>query len=125
MITTHTASRVLVVLGLIAMVIGAIDPLEGCVVILAGVILAALGAFLCKAYHRKLLYWSTALVATGVAAMIVLSNFGGIGGSHGHSWWWGFLVLPYPIGWMLGLTGASLNLVEFRRLRSLPEHGLQ
>jgi hypothetical protein len=107
------------------MLVGAIDPLEGCVVILAGVVLAAGGAYLGQTQHRILLYWAVGLVAFGVVAMIVISHFGGLGGSHGHSWWWGLFLVPYPLGWLVGLTGTVLALIEFYRLRSIPKHGLQ
>jgi hypothetical protein len=48
--------------------------------------------------------------------MIVLSLFGGIGGNTGRSMWWGLVILPYPVGWIIGVAGAALALVEsFRR----------
>ena len=125
MSTAHTASRLLVIVGLITMLVGVVDPLEGCVVILAGVVLAAVGAFIGKTSHRRYLYWSTALVAFGVIAMIVFSQLGGIGGHSGNSLWWGVLFVPYPLGWLLGLLGAVFALKEFYRLRSLPKMGLQ
>jgi hypothetical protein len=110
----------LVLLGLVAMIAGAIDPLEGSVIILIGTALATLGAFVGHTRPRKLLGWSLALVAFGVAAMFVLSAFGGIGGSHGHSWWWGLFLLPYPAGWILGLIAALASLVEsYKQLASL------
>lgn len=122
---TRVWTRVLVIVGLVGMLVGAIDPLEGCVVILAGVALATGGAYLAQTSHRILLYWGSGMVAFGVAGMMVLSYFGGIGGSHGHSWWWGLFLIPYPLGWLMGLAGTILALVEFYRLRSLPKHGLQ
>lgn len=122
---SHKLSRVLVVVGLVGMLVGAVDPLEGCVVILAGVAAAALGALLGQTRHRRYLYWALALVATGVAAMIVMSVLGGIGGNSGRSMWWAILAIPYPAGWLLGLTGAVLALIEFYKLRSLPKYGLQ
>jgi len=102
----------LVVAGLVGMLIGAIDPLEGSLVILPGTGIVALGAFVGKSRHRVLIYWAVILVAVGVGAMFVLSAFGGIGGSTGHTIWWGLVILPYPVGWIVGLAGAILNLVE-------------
>jgi len=49
-------SRILVIVGLVAMLIGAIDPLEGSLVILPGTGMVALGALLGNSRHRKLLY---------------------------------------------------------------------
>ncbi len=111
-------SRVLMIAGLVAMLIGAIDPLEGSLIILPGSGLVALGALLGKSRHRRLLCWSFGLIAVGVGAMFVLSGFGGTGGSSGHSNWWLLVVLPYPAGWIMSLVGVILNL----RKRSV-EHG--
>jgi hypothetical protein len=47
-----------------------------------------------------------ALIAVGVAALFGLSAIGGFGGPSGRSMWWGLLLLPYPIGWVIGLLGA-------------------
>jgi len=80
------------------MLVGGLDPLEGSVVILPGVGLITLGAYLAKRQYRKLLGASFVLVAVGVGAMFVISAFGGIGGNSGRSMWWGVVMLPYPIG---------------------------
>ena len=105
-------SNILVIAGLLAMLVGAIDPLEGSFIILPGSGLVALGAFLGKSRYRIFLYWAFTLTAVGVGAMVVLSMFGGIGGSTGRSMWWGLLILPYPVGWITGLVGAILKLIE-------------
>lgn len=98
------------------MLLGALDPLEGSLIILLGTGLVALGAFLGKSRRRLLLYWALALVAVGVGAMFILSAFGGFGGDTGRSNWWGLLILPYAVGWVVGLVGAILALVEsFKR----------
>jgi len=97
------------------MLLGAIDPLEGSPIILAGSGLAALAALLGKARRRRLLYWALALVAAGVGAMWVLSALGGIGGDTGRSMWWGLFVLPYAVGWIGGLVGAILAVIELQR----------
>ena len=112
-------SRVLLIVGLLCMLVGAVDPLEGSLVILPGIGMVAMGAFLGKSRHRKLLYRSFVLVAVGVGAMVVLSAYGGIRLSSkdaGHSMWWELFILPYPVGWILGLVGAIRTLVRsFRR----------
>ena len=106
----------LVVVGLLAMLVGAIDPLEGSFVILPGSAVVAVGAFLGKSRYRMLLIWALVLIAAGVGAMVVFTAWGGIGGHSGHSLWWGLFVLPYPLGWIIGLVGAILRLIEsFKR----------
>jgi hypothetical protein len=119
---TSLWSRILVIVGLVAMVIGALDPLEGSLVILAGIGLVALGALLGKSRHRILLYWSFVLVAVGVGALWGLSAFGGFGGNTGRSNWWGLVLLPYPVGWITGLVGAIRRLREGSG-RSMPSAG--
>ena len=99
-------SRILGIAGFVAMLVGAIDPLEGSVVILAGVALAVLGARLGMSRHRKLLYWAFGLTLVGVGALWGLSVIGGIGGNTGRSIWWALTIAPYPVGWILGIIGA-------------------
>jgi len=108
--------RALLIVGFAGMLLGAIDPLEGSLIILPGCGLVALGAFLGKSRRRVLLYWSFALIAIGVGAMFILSAFGGFGAGTGLSNWWGLLLVPYAVGWVMGLAGSVLALVEsFRR----------
>jgi hypothetical protein len=77
--------RILVVLGGIAMVAGALDPLEGSVVILAGSALVALGIYLGDTGRSLLVcwIWVLLLIAVGVGAMFGLSAVGGFGGTSG------------------------------------------
>lgn len=109
-------SVVLVVVGLLTMLVGAIDPLEGSFVILPGCGVVALGDFVGKSRYRMLVVSACVLIAAGVGAMVVFTTWGGIGGNSGHSLWWGLFILPYPIGWIIGLVGAILGLIEsFKR----------
>jgi purine-cytosine permease-like protein len=108
-------SRILVILGGITMLLGTLDPLEGSLLILPGSGFVALGIFLGKRERRTLVYWVWVfiLIAVGVAAMFVLSAFGGIGGKSGHSMWWGIFMLPYPVGWLMAMAGGVAGLVRF------------
>ena len=118
-------ARVLLILGLTGMLIGAVDPLEGSLIILVGAGLVALAALLGKSRYRVLLCLAFALVAVGVTAMFVLSGFGGVGGDTGRSMWWAVVILPYPVGWFVGLTGAILSFVEFFRYTAGPTQAVQ
>jgi hypothetical protein len=71
-----------------------------------------------------LLYWVWIfiLIAVGVGAMFVLSAFGGIGGKSGHSMWWGVLILPFPVGWLMALAGAIIALIRFLKTRGHGAH---
>jgi hypothetical protein len=96
--------------GVLGMLIGAVDPLEGSAIILPGAALVALGAFVGKSRYRVFLYSSFVLTAIGVAAMLLLSQWGGFGGNSGRSNWWWLAILPYPAGWIIGLTTAAFAL---------------
>jgi hypothetical protein len=102
-------SRILVILGSIATLVGALDPMEGSIVILVGSGLVALGTFLGHREHRWIVYrtWMFILVAIGVGAMWALTLKGGIGGNSGRSIWWALLILPYPVGWTMGIWGPG------------------
>ena len=91
------------------MLVGAIDPLEGSLLILPGSGFVALGTFLGQGERRLIVYrvWVFVLIAIGVCALWGLSMVGGIGGSSGHSAWWGVLILPYAIGWSMGIWGPG------------------
>jgi hypothetical protein len=122
-----TWQRSLVLVGLLGMLIGAIDPLEGSLLLLPAAGVVCLGAILGGSRHRKLLCWAFALVCAGVAALWVLSAFGGIRlhqGDSGKSMGWGIFLLPYPVGWILGVIGAILVLVEFFRSPGLRKEAL-
>jgi len=97
--------RILLIVGLVLMLAGAIDPLEGSVVILLGIVLAALGGFLGHGARRPRLGWALVLAFLGVGLLFGMSAMGGIGGNTGRSLWWGLVLLPYPVGWVLGLVG--------------------
>jgi len=102
-------SRVLAVVGSGAMLLGAIDPMEGSLLILPGSGLVALGAFVGHGERRMVAYrtWVFLLVAFGVGALYGLSALGGFGGPSGRSMWWGVLILPYLIGWSMGVWGPG------------------
>jgi len=112
-------SRILVIVGSIAMLIGAIDPMEGSLLILPGSGMVALGTLLSKSRHRVLLYWVWVfiLIAVGVGALWGSSAFGGFGGTTGRSMWWALIILPYPIGWIMGFAGLIVRLIEFLKVR--------
>ena len=97
------------------MIVGAIDPLEGSVVILIGSGLLALSHYLGKSEARTLRFWllDFVLIAVGVTALWGLSALGGFGGDDsGVSLWWALLILPYPIGWLIGVIGMILRAIR-------------
>jgi hypothetical protein len=116
-------SRVLVVAGLIVMLAGVIDPLEGSLVILPGSVMGTVGAMLVRTRYKKLILWSFALVVVGVAALWGLSALGGVGnlGDGGRrSYWWALVLAPYPVGWVMGVIGGILKIREARKAPAAP-----
>jgi hypothetical protein len=109
-------SQILVIVGAVAMLVGALDPMEGSVVILTGSGLVALGTFLGNTSRRLRVYWTWTflLIAFGVGVMFGASAIGGFGGTTGRSTWWAVLVLPYPVGWVMGVVNLFFR---FRRRR--------
>jgi uncharacterized membrane protein len=103
---------ILIFAGLIAMLVGAIDPLHGFIIILPGSGLVALGAFVGKSQHRKLLYLAFAFTLLGVGAMAGVGTFTD---SHGRSEWWTLSYLPYPAGWVMSLVG-TIGKSRYRKL---------
>jgi hypothetical protein len=102
-------SRVLLVVGGLAMLVGAVDPMEGWLLILPGSGLVALGTYLGREERWMIAFRVCVfiLIAIGVGALFGLSAVGGIGGRSGHSRWWGLLILPYLIGWTVGIWGPG------------------
>ena len=111
-------SRIMAWAGLVMMILGVIDPLEGSVLILAGAVIAAAGAWLGGSVHRRLLLWGAALVFAGVGLLFGMSAMGGLGGETGRSLWWSLVLLPYPVGLVLGVVGSIKRLREIRRSRA-------
>jgi hypothetical protein len=107
--TRELWSKILTVVGGIAMLVGGLDPMEGSLLILPGSGLLALGAYLGQAERRVIAYrvWAFILVVMGVAALWGLSAVGGFGGTSGRSMWWGMLIVPALIGWSMGLWGPG------------------
>jgi hypothetical protein len=112
--------RSLRVVSPILILVGMLDPMEGSFLIAIGIVLAAVSAHLDRSRYRKLLLWACALAIVGVASMWILSAFGGFRLPNrpdmvGLSPWYGLLVIPYPLGWIMGVVGVYLRMREARR----------
>lgn len=105
-------SRPILWLGTAAVVLGAFDPLEGSLVIVAGTVALIVAAHLGHLRARLLLDWGGALTALGVAVLWTMSARGGLGPTTGQSYWWALLLVPYPVGWLLSLSGAIRSIRE-------------
>jgi hypothetical protein len=112
--------RIIYVIGVIALIIGAIDPLEGSVVIAAGSVLIAFSAFLVHDRHLKIFLIAAIMILAGVCALFYLSSLGGFGGTSAISWWWGILILPYPIGWLMLIIVLIVRAVKKPKQQIIP-----
>jgi hypothetical protein len=105
-------TRVVYILGLIALCICAIDPMEGSVGILIGSILVALSSFLAKDRHWKIFMYSALAIIVGVFFLWLFSWFGGIGEKSQYSSWWIITMLPYPAGWLTIITVLIIRIFK-------------
>jgi len=102
-------ARILLITGYLAMIIGAIDPMEGSLLILPGSGLVVLGTCISGQPRPIVIFrmWVFLLILIGVTALWVLSAHGGVGGDSGRSMWWGLLFVPYLVGWSVGIWGPD------------------
>lgn len=98
--------RRLLIAGLVVTIAGALDPMEGSIVILAGIAALAIAAHLGRSSHRRLLVAALVLAAVGITALWGLSAVGGFGGRTGRTTLWWFALVPYPIGWVMAVAGG-------------------
>lgn len=104
--------RIIYIIGVIALIIGALDPLEGSVVIAFGGSLIALSTYVTKDRHWKIFLTSVIMILIGVFFLFYLSSLGGFGGTSSLSWWWGILILPYPLGWLMSIILLIIRAVK-------------
>jgi len=112
---THSRSRQLLIAGLVLMIAGILDPLEGSVVVVAGGALAAVGAYLGRSVRFTMIAGAFVLILIGVAAMFGFSALGGVGGTSGRSLWRMLTMAPYPIGWLIELF-ATVSAIRSQRV---------
>lgn len=112
-------SRTLRSAGAIAMVAGALDPLEGSIVVVVGSALLVGSEVTKEGARRHVGFWASVflLMLVGTVAMFVLSSLGGIGGNSGRAMGWGLLMLPYPAGWFLGVGRLAADGIRALRDR--------
>jgi hypothetical protein len=115
-------TRVIYIIGIIALIIGVLDPLEGSIVITAGSVFLALSTYLTHDRHWKIFLLSLILIAIGVFFLFYLSSLGGFGRNSKLSWWWGTLVLPYPIGWLIAIILLIIRLSKKRNKKPVEKH---
>jgi len=114
--------HIIYIIGVIALVIGILDPLEGSVVIVAGSILVALSTTLTHDRYRKIFLASLIMIVFGVFFLFYFSSLGGFGGKSTLSWWWGTLTLPYPFGWIMSIVTLIIRAVKKPKQNELKKY---
>ena len=108
--------RALRITAIALLLLGALDPMEGSVVIAVGSLLLATQVRL-AGESRQTLYYATALmILVGVFFLFFFSSLGGFGKGH-LSYWWGLFVLPYPVGWMITVSSLLDTSISKRKAR--------
>lgn len=108
-------TRVIYIVGVVALIIGAIDPLEGSLLIMVGSALLALSAYVNNDRHSKIFTIALIMIVIGVFFMFYFSSIGGFGGTSKLSWWWGLLILPFPIGWITIIVVLIKRAIENKK----------
>lgn len=110
----HGWNRVLVIVGIVGLLVGAIDPLEGSLLILPASVLLTIGVHRANGElrTRRLVVIGLALIGVGFTAMWIITALGGVGGSTDRSAWWALLALPIVPGWLPCVAGGVLALRE-------------
>lgn len=111
-------TRVIFIIGVTAFILGTIDPLEGSIAIALGSALIVLSTYKTQDRHWKIFTAALILIVFGIIFMFYFSSLGGFGGKSTLSWWWGTLILPYPIGWLITVVLLISRLVKKNKLPS-------
>lgn len=96
-------TQLLYIAGIVLFILGSFDPMEGSVLIAIGSILIAIITRIKHDRHRKAFMGNALCIVLGVAFLFYLSYRGGFGGTSDLSLWWGILIIPYPLGWLLNV----------------------
>ena len=108
--------RIIYILGIISLIAGALDPLEGSVIIAVGSALIALSTHLAHDRNRRIFLTTSIMIITGVCFMFYFSSLGGFGGTSTLSWWWATLIIPYPIGWLINIILLIVRAVNRKKM---------
>ena len=114
--------KIIYIIGIILLIIGAIDPMEGSIVILVGSTLIALSTYLTQERHWKLFLTTMIMIVIGVCFLFYFSSLGGWGGNSKISWWWVLLVIPYPVGWLLNIIVLIFRIIKKKSKNEIKAH---
>ena len=96
---SNKSIRVVYLLGVIAVLLGTLDPIEGSVLIAGGSLLLAFAAHKRNDRYRRFFLAGSIMIIIGVAALFYVSSLGGF--DPRSEWWWFIPIAPYPLGWLM------------------------
>jgi hypothetical protein len=102
--------RYVFIAGVIATIAGAIDPMEGSVVIAMGSILLTISAYFKNDRYFKIFLIAAIFIIIGVSSVWYVSSFGGFDPKR--EWWWTLVILPYPIGWLINIMTLIIKAIK-------------
>lgn len=104
--------RALGTVGHLLALVGAVDPLEGSVLVVLGCVLVALAAWRAGVPRALLAYRAgvAVMAVMGVTALWVISKLGGVGGEGGVHPAWAVLLLPYSAALVATFSGPAAPL---------------
>jgi hypothetical protein len=98
------------------MLIGAIDPMEGSIVIALASVLLGFTAFKLHDRHRFIFMGLSISICLGVICLWWVSALGGFVPSK--EWWWIAAIVPYPAGWLSFVALMVFRLFRWVKSRS-------
>ena len=107
-------TRTVYIIGVVASILGILDPMEGSVLLMAGAVLIAVSTYFSNDRYWKV-FLATAIMQ--VVGVFFLFFFSSLGGFPPLSWWWSILILPYPIGWLTLIVMLIVRAVKQKRER--------
>jgi hypothetical protein len=107
--------RIIHIVGIAAVLVGALDPMEGSVVIAVGAALLTWHAYLTQSRMKVLYLMAACMILFGVFSLFGLSALGGFGGTSSLSIWWGLLIVPYPAGWLMVMVMLVASLISRKK----------
>ncbi|OJW81105.1 MAG: hypothetical protein BGO69_03315 [Bacteroidetes bacterium 46-16] len=102
--------RYVYIISIIALLLGAADPMEGSIVIAAGAVLLALSAHFQKDRYSKIFIASALMIFFGVFNLWFVSSLGGFDPKR--EWWWLVFIIPYPVGWIVSVVTLVVKAVK-------------
>lgn len=103
-------TQIIYIIGSIALILGALDPMEGSVVIVAGSAAIAFATYLTKDWYFKRFLVTFIMIMVGVCCLFYFSSLGGFGGTATLSWWWGILIAK-P-NWSFVIRRSSMGILS-------------